>query len=280
MKILISIILSLITTLSYSQSNIKCITSNKYKIMSNGKMNDVIGTAVACFNGNYFSFKTENNDLITFEIETHTRSTYTVTGKVVDQFLNKESNIHRRGFFSVDIAHGAEIEVTINYPYVPNGYAIYFANKAWFGGQDASMYINPINSKIKEIKKDTIDTTKDVNKEKKKEESKEVIYTVVQQMPEYRGGQMEMAKYIQKNIQYPQIAKDAGLNGKCFLKFVVDTTGTIGEVQILKGVPGCKECDEEAIRLIKSMPKWKPGKQNGKPVSVYYTYPVNFQSKQ
>jgi len=247
--------------------------------MSNGKMHDTKGTAVACFNGNYFSFKTENNDLITFEIETHTRTSYTNAGKLVDQFMNVESKTYRRGFFSVDISHGVEIEVTINYPYVPNGYAIYFANKAWFGGQDASMYINPINSKIKEVKKDTIDTTKDVNKEQKKEEPKEIIYTVVQEMPEYRGGQMEMAKYIQKNIQYPQIAKDAGLNGKCFLKFVVDTTGSIGEVQILKGVPGCKECDEEAIRLLKSMPKWNPGKQNGKPVSVYYTYPINFQFK-
>jgi TonB family protein len=280
MKTILFIAITVFTNYYYSQSSTKCITSNKYKTMSNGKMHDTKGTAVACFNGNYFSFKTESNDLITFEIETHTRKTYTNGGKLVDQFMNVESKIYRRGFFSVDISHGAEIEVTINYPYVPNGYAIYFANKAWFGGQDASMYIIPIDSKIKKIKEDTPAIKKETAIQVQKEEPKEIIYTVVKEMPEFPGGTINMMKYIQKNIQYPQSAKDAGLTGKCFLKFVIDTIGAIRDIQILKGVPGCIECDEEAIRLLKSMPKWNPGKQDGKRVPVYYTYPINFQSKQ
>ncbi|MDF2449169.1 MAG: TonB family protein [Bacteroidota bacterium] len=109
------------------------------------------------------------------------------------------------------------------------------------------------------------------------EEKAPEIFTVVEEMPEFPGGAMEMMKYIQKNIQYPQMAKEAGLSGKCFLKFVVNGNGNITDVTVLKGVPGCGECDREAIRVVKSMPNWKPGKQNGRAVSVFFNLPINFQ---
>jgi len=111
------------------------------------------------------------------------------------------------------------------------------------------------------------------------EEKAPEIFTVVEEMPEFPGGAMEMMKYIQKNIQYPQMAKEAGLSGKCFLKFVVNGNGNITDVTVLKGVPGCGECDREAIRVVKSMPNWKPGKQNGRSVSVFFNLPINFQLK-
>ncbi len=111
------------------------------------------------------------------------------------------------------------------------------------------------------------------------EEKAPEIFTVVEEMPEFPGGPMEMMKYIQKNIQYPQMAKEAGLSGKCFLKFVVNGNGNISDVTVLKGVPGCSECDKEAIRVVKSMPNWKPGKQNGRSVPVYFNLPINFQLK-
>lgn len=109
------------------------------------------------------------------------------------------------------------------------------------------------------------------------EEKAPEIFTVVEEMPEFPGGAMEMMKYIQKNIQYPQMAKEAGLSGKCFLKFVVNGSGNITDVTILKGVPGCQDCDREAIRVVKSMPTWKAGKQNGRAVSVFFNLPINFQ---
>jgi protein TonB len=109
------------------------------------------------------------------------------------------------------------------------------------------------------------------------EEKAPEIFTVVEEMPEFPGGPMEMMKYIQKNIQYPQMAKEAGLSGKCFLKFVVNGNGNITDVQVLKGVPGCQECDREAIRVVKSMPNWKAGKQNGRSVPVFFNLPINFQ---
>jgi TonB family protein len=108
-------------------------------------------------------------------------------------------------------------------------------------------------------------------------ESSAEVFSVVEQMPEFPGGAMEMMNYIQRNIQYPQTAMEAGLSGKCFLKFIVATDGSIRDIQILKGVPGCKECDTEAKRVVSSMPKWKPGKQNGRPVNVFFNLPINFQ---
>jgi protein TonB len=105
------------------------------------------------------------------------------------------------------------------------------------------------------------------------------IFTVVEEMPEFPGGAMEMMKYIQKNIQYPAMAREAGISGKCFLKFVVGGDGAISDVQILKGVAGCPDCDKEAMRVVKSMPKWKAGKQNGRSVSVFFNLPINFTIK-
>lgn len=105
------------------------------------------------------------------------------------------------------------------------------------------------------------------------------IFTVVEEMPEFPGGAAEMMKYIQKNIQYPTMAREAGIGGKCFLKFVVNGDGVISDVQVLKGVSGCGDCDKEAIRVVKSMPKWKAGKQNGRSVPVYFNLPINFTIK-
>ena len=105
------------------------------------------------------------------------------------------------------------------------------------------------------------------------------IFTIVQEMPEFPGGQIEMIKYIQKNIVYPPSAREAGINGTCYLSFVVNEDGTISNVEVLKGVPGCPECDKEAIRVIKSMPLWIPGKQNGKEVKVLINLPIHFVLK-
>ncbi len=104
-------------------------------------------------------------------------------------------------------------------------------------------------------------------------------FTVVEKMPEFPGGPMEMMKHIQKNIVYPQAAKERGVSGKCFLRFVINADGVISEIEVLKGIPKCPTCDKEAIRVIQTMPKWKPGTQNGKPVSVFFNLPINFQLK-
>jgi protein TonB len=103
------------------------------------------------------------------------------------------------------------------------------------------------------------------------------IFTIVEEQAEFPGGIAAMMKYLQGNIQYPAMAREAGLSGKCFLKFVVNENGDISNVEVLKGVPGCSECDKEAIRVVKSMPKWKPAKMTGRAVKCYFNLPVNFK---
>ncbi|MGZ3899559.1 MAG: energy transducer TonB [Bacteroidia bacterium] len=103
------------------------------------------------------------------------------------------------------------------------------------------------------------------------------IFTIVEENAEFPGGVAEMVKYIQKTLQYPAMAREAGISGKCFLKFVVNETGEISDVQVLKGVPGCSDCDKEAIRVVKSMPKWKPAKMTGRSVKCYFNLPISFK---
>jgi periplasmic protein TonB len=94
-------------------------------------------------------------------------------------------------------------------------------------------------------------------------------------MPEFEGGIQKMYKWLGKNLKYPLLASNHGIEGRVIVTFVVEKDGGISNVEILKGVGF--GCNEEAERVIKAMPKWKAGLQNGKPVRVRYTIPLNFQ---
>lgn len=110
----------------------------------------------------------------------------------------------------------------------------------------------------------------------KKEEEKEAeIFTYVEEMPSFPGGPEEMFRFFSSNIQYPEIAKRAGVEGKIFVSFVVTRNGAIRDVAVVKGIGA--GCDEEAVRVVKTMPNWNPGKQNGNPVSVRVSIPIIFK---
>jgi len=94
-------------------------------------------------------------------------------------------------------------------------------------------------------------------------------------MPEFVGGEIELSKFLSKNILYPKLAKENNIEGRVIVRFVVEKDGSISNTDILRKLGF--GCDEEVIRLIKTMPKWVPGKQNGKPVRVYYTLPIVFK---
>ena len=100
------------------------------------------------------------------------------------------------------------------------------------------------------------------------------VYNIVEQMPNFPGGEEALMKFINEHIKYPQSALEQGTQGTVMLRFVVTSTGDIGEVQILKGLD--QDCDDEAKRVVKSLPKFNPGMQQGRPVSVWYTAPVRF----
>lgn len=101
------------------------------------------------------------------------------------------------------------------------------------------------------------------------------VFTVVEVQPEFPGGTQEMYKFLGRKIKYPTKAYKADIQGKVFVNFIVTSTGDIKDVTILKGIGG--GCDEEAVRVVSSFPKWTPAKQNGIPVNVKFTLPISFQ---
>ena len=94
-------------------------------------------------------------------------------------------------------------------------------------------------------------------------------------MPEFPGGEQAMMKFVSENVQYPEEAKEKEISGHVLVGFIVEKDGSVNEVKIVRGIGG--GCDEEAVRVVKAMPKWKPGKQDGKTVRVSYTMPFFFK---
>ncbi|HIX86746.1 MAG TPA: TonB family protein [Candidatus Parabacteroides intestinigallinarum] len=111
--------------------------------------------------------------------------------------------------------------------------------------------------------------------EEEEEEAAQQIFTVVEEMPKFPGGDAELLKFISKSIRYPVIAQENGIQGRVICSFVVNRDGSIVDAQVLRGVD--PSLDKEALRVINSMPKWSPGKQRGKPVRVKYTVPITFR---
>lgn len=107
------------------------------------------------------------------------------------------------------------------------------------------------------------------------EESAQQIFTVVEEMPKFPGGDSELLKFIAKSIKYPVIAQENGIQGRVICSFVVNRDGSVVDAEVLRGVD--PSLDKEALRVISTMPKWTPGKQRGKPVRVKYTVPITFR---
>ena len=102
-------------------------------------------------------------------------------------------------------------------------------------------------------------------------------FLIVEQMPQFPGGEEALFAYLNKNIKYPAMAKENHITGTVYISFVVRSDGKISDVKVLRGISG--GCNEEAIRVVSSMPEWKPGKQAGKSVPVSYNLPISFKLK-
>ena len=103
----------------------------------------------------------------------------------------------------------------------------------------------------------------------------DMVFDVVEVMPQYPGGQIAMMKYIMENIKYPEQAMKEGIQGRVTVRFIVEKDGSISNVKPVLSVHPL--LDKEAVRVVESMPKWSPGKQNGKPVRVRFNVPVMFK---
>ena len=112
--------------------------------------------------------------------------------------------------------------------------------------------------------------------EVEEEESDEVFqFAVIEDKPEFPGGMAKLMEYLGKNTKFPKIAEDHGVQGRVFIQFVISKTGKVINVEVVRGVD--PYLDKEALRVVKAMPSWKPGKQRGKAVKVSYIVPINFK---
>jgi protein TonB len=124
-----------------------------------------------------------------------------------------------------------------------------------------------------EVTEETV--IEEVIDEEPEEEEIEQVFLIVEDQPEPTGGMGGFYEYLGKNIRYPEQARRMGVEGRVFVEFVVDKTGNLTEVRVVKGIGA--GCDEEAVRVVKNSPNWKPGKQRGRPVKVKMTVPVFFK---
>jgi len=100
------------------------------------------------------------------------------------------------------------------------------------------------------------------------------VFLVVEVAPEFPGGNEALLNYLGENIIYPQEALKANIQGTVYVSFIVEKNGEVSNIKVMRGIGG--GCDEEAVRVVQSMPKWKPGTQRGKPVRVQFNWPVRF----
>jgi len=126
--------------------------------------------------------------------------------------------------------------------------------------------MNPVSAQEK--------TTKEVKKTTPAEKESKEVFTMVEDMPAYVGGQEAMMSFLAGNIKYPEAAMKKDIQGKVYVTFVVEADGSVTNVKVLRGIGS--GCDEEAVRVVKMMPKWNPGKQAGKAVRVQYNLPIRF----
>jgi protein TonB len=124
-----------------------------------------------------------------------------------------------------------------------------------------------------------VDVQEEVAVEAKEEvievEEAKPVFTIFEEMPSFPGGEAERNKFLAENIVYPQQATENGIQGTVYVSFVVDSKGNVTDVKVLRGIGG--GCDEEALRVVKMMPQWHPGKQNGKLVRVLFNMPIYFK---
>jgi protein TonB len=118
-----------------------------------------------------------------------------------------------------------------------------------------------------------IDAVPVITEEEPEEDTE--VFVIVEDMPEFPGGELALRQWISNNVKYPVIAAENGVQGKVYVTFVVDRDGSVTNARIARGVD--PSLDQEALRVVNNLPKWKPGKQRGKPVRVSYTVPINFQ---
>ncbi len=143
--------------------------------------------------------------------------------------------------------------------------------------EDVKQLMTADQAQTEVTNKEVVEVQQQVKEEVQEAEPEQQPFVVVEEMPMFPGGDPALLKYIADHIQYPEIAKENNIQGKVIVRFCVTPKGGVSQVSILKGVD--PELDKEAIRVVNTLPPFKPGKQGGKPVPVWYMVPISYTLK-
>lgn len=229
----------------------------------------------------YFSLSNATkNDIISDRVQYN--KTFSVVRNVVDISSLKISSNPERTFFDIsfdieniikkndsDIVTITSFQESINMK-LNDKFQIYYINENILSQQNLTEYAVSDQDNANQVDQSTDSEENDESITNKEGE----IYFTVEEMPQYRGGEAALRTYIAKSIKYPVIAQENGIQGKVYITFVIDKDGSVTGVKVADGVD--PSLDAEAVRVVKSLPNWIPGKQKGEPVRVSYTIPVSF----
>jgi periplasmic protein TonB len=143
--------------------------------------------------------------------------------------------------------------------------------------EDVKQLMTADQAQVEVKNAEVVEEVQEVKEEVKQEEPEVEPFIVVEEPPMFPGGEAALQKYIAEHIQYPEVAKENNVQGKVIVRFCVTSKGGVDKVSVLKNVD--PELDKEAIRVVQTLPAFKPGKQGGKPVPVWFVQPINFQLK-
>ncbi len=143
--------------------------------------------------------------------------------------------------------------------------------------EEAKQLMTADQAQVEVKNTEVVEEVKEVKEEVKQDEAETEPFIVVEEPPMFPGGEAALQKYIAEHIQYPEVAKENNIQGKVIVRFCVTSKGGVDKVSVLKNVD--PELDKEAIRVVQTLPAFKPGKQGGKPVPVWFVQPINFQLK-
>ena len=191
----------------------------------------------------------------------------------LNKLIKEEDNTVPTGITNVDISWSEEDDYGT---YISNTFEAAGANGQGVGPL-SSISISQVvraDSTVVTPQVEIEETDTDEDEIVEIEEDDEEFFMVVENMPEYPGGDLGLMKFIQKNVRYHAIAKEYNITGKVYVSFIVDKQGSVTNVKIVRGVD--KNLDAEALRVVSLLPKYKPGKQRGKAVRVMFTIPINF----
>jgi protein TonB len=141
--------------------------------------------------------------------------------------------------------------------------------------EDVKQLMTADQAQTEVTNKDVIEATQEVKEEVQEAETEPQVFVIVEEMPSFPGGQEELLKYLAAHTKYPQVAQENNIQGKVMVKFCVTAKGGIDLVSVIRSID--PSLDAEAIRVVKALPAFKPGKQSGRPVPVWYSVPIIFQ---